>query len=179
MNRQLSIMLVDDHALLREMLGIWLQAAPDLHVVASVGNADDAVIQAIQLRPDVVLMDIDMPGMQAFEGARLIRMRCPETRVVFLSAFTHDRYIEQALAVGASGYITKAEPPAAVLRALRSVAGGAAYFSPQVEARIVLTTDGMRLAQAPRTRAALLTAREVEILRYLAHGRSKKEIAAA
>jgi DNA-binding NarL/FixJ family response regulator len=129
------------------------------------------------LQPDIVLLDIDMPGMAAFDAARTIRLRSPRTRLAFVSAHFHDRYIEQALGVGAMGYITKGEPPETVARAIRSIAGGGAYFSPDVQARIVIDVSGPRLADQQRTRVSILTAREQEVLRYLASGLAKKEIA--
>lgn len=177
MSRPIRVLLADDHTLVRETLAGWLHTAPGLEIVASVASGDEALTRAVAERPDVVLLDIDMPGLQAFEAAELIRQRCPATRVVFLSAFTHDRYIEQALDVGASGYLTKAEPADTVVRAIREVATGGAYFSPEVEARIVFGSDGVKLAQAAQTRSATLTPQQLRILRYLAQGLSKKEIA--
>lgn len=177
MSARIKVVLADDHALLRETLRRWMSDAADFEVVASVGDADAGLEAAIRHDPNLVLLDIDMPGRHSFEVAATIKRRCPNTRVVFLSAFCHDRYIEQALAAGASGYLTKSEPPEKVLAALRRVAGGMACFSPEVEARIVVDSDGVRLNEATVSRSATLTSREIEILRYLARGLSKKEVA--
>ena len=177
MSRPISIIFADDHALVRETLGNWLADAADLLVVASVSNADNAVAAAIEHQPDIVLLDVDMPGLECFEAARRIKARCAETRILFLSAFFHDRYIEQALAVEASGYITKTEPPESVLRAIRQVASGVAYFSPEVKSRIVITTGGVKLTRKAQSRMSTLTPQQLRILRYLAQGLSKKEIA--
>ncbi len=177
MSRPISIMLVDDHAMVRGMLKTRLEADPDLRVVASVGQADEAVTQAILLKPDIVLMDIDMPGMLCFEATRTIHEHSPETRVIFLSAFFHDRYIEMAMAVQAWGYVTKSEPEESVSAAIHKVMSGVAYFSPEVQARIVVDARGARLARPTRSRVSTLTDREMEVLRYLARGLSKKEIA--
>jgi len=176
--RTITVMLADDHALVREALGNWLRDTGDIRVVAEVGSADEAVAVAVRDKPDVVLMDIDMPGLLAFDAVRTIRTRCPATRVIVLSGFFHDRYIEEALAAEASGYITKGEPAEAVVRAIRAVAAGGAYFSPEVQARIVVDSHGVRLAAQGSTRAATLTPRELEVLRYIARGLSKKDIAA-
>ena len=136
-----------------------------------------AIESALELMPDVVLMDIDMPGLICFDAAQRIAGLCPTARIIFLSAFFHDHYIEQALRVKARGYLTKSEPLRQVVVAIKQVAGGRVYFSAEIRARIVADTFGVRLAQPQRTRASTLSAREVEVLRYLARGMSKKEIA--
>lgn len=177
MGRKITVVLADDHAMVRGTLASWLAGSPDISVLAAVHNADEAMLEAARLNPDVVLLDIDMPGMQVFEAARLIRVRSPATRVLFVSAYFHDRYIEQALAAGAMGYVTKGEQPAAIVRAIETVASGGTYFSPDVQSRIVIDVTGPTLLEQARTRTSILTARELEVLRHLASGLSKKEIA--
>ncbi len=177
MERPVSILVVDDHALVRGTLARRLEDEPDMAVVASVGNADTAVAEATHLSPDIVLMDIDMPGLRCFDGAKMIQARCPNARIVFLSAFFHDRYIEQALAVKAWGYITKNEPAESVVQAIRNVSSGVAYYSPEVQARVVFDVSGARMGGKGHARSALLSDREMEVLRHLARGMSKKEIA--
>jgi DNA-binding NarL/FixJ family response regulator len=176
-NKPITLVLADDHSLVRGALSHLLRATHGVEVVAEVGDADAAVGEAVRLRPDVVVMDIDMPGLLCFDAARTIRTRCPNTRIVFLSAFFNDRYIEEALKVEASGYITKSEPPATVADAVRTVAAGGSYFSPEVRERLVVDANGVTLANKGRTRTSTLTSREVEVLRYIARGMSKKEIA--
>jgi DNA-binding NarL/FixJ family response regulator len=170
-------MLVDDHSMVRRLLARRLDAEPDMRVMATAGNADEASAEAIRLRPDVILMDIDMPGLSCFEAAKTISQQCPQTRIIFLSAFFHDRYIEQAIAVKAWGYITKSEPEDSVLEAIRKVSAGIAYFSREVKARIVVDSHGVTLACGTRSRVSDLTECEMEVLRYLARGMAKKEIA--
>jgi len=177
MNPRISVLLADDHSLIRESLRARLDTEPDLKTVGTVSNADDAASQAIQLKPDVVLMDIDMPGLAAFEAAKIIKSRSPNTRVIFLSAFFHDRYIEEALEAGASGYLTKGESPESVIQGVRTVASGGTCFSPDVQSRIVVDSKGLKLAAQAQTRTATLTRREMEVLRYLARGMSKKQVA--
>lgn len=177
MSEPISIVLVDDHAMVRASFKGRLEAEPDMTVLAGFGTTDDAVKEAPRLEPDVVLMDIDMPGMLCFDAAEIICARSPKTRVIFLSAFCHDRYIEQALKAKAWGYVTKTEPDHALVKAIRSVFQGVTYFSPEVQARIVLDAKGPRLAHAARSRTSTLTHRETEMLSYLARGMSKKEIA--
>ena len=177
MSAPITVILADDHAMLRATLANCLDNAPDMKVVASVGDAEAAFAEALKLKPDVVVLDIDMPGLVSFDAARRLRARCPEIRIVFLSAFFHDRYIEQALAVQASGYVTKNEPPASLLDAIRSAVSGTCYYSPEVLSRIVVTPQGAMLPSSRRSRASTLTQRELEVLRYLARGLAKKEIA--
>ena len=177
MTQPISLLLVDDHALLRDMLCEQATRAPGMHVVGAVGDADEAVRLAAETKPDVVVMDIEMPGRLCFDAARAIQAARPATRVIFLSAFTNDAYVEQALDVGAAGYLTKSESPASVLEAIRAVAGGYTYYSPRIVERMEkgrLEPRATRLSSACTKR---LTRRELEVLRYIASSMSEKRIA--
>lgn len=176
-NGRIRILLVDDHEIMREALAQYLDAQGSLEVVASVPDHATAIDAAAQTRPDVALLDIEVPGLDGFVAAREIAACSPATRVLFLSAFCRDRYIEQALDVGAAGYVVKGEEPATLHRAIDEVMRGGRYFSEAVERRLVVGNDGLRLAEPGSTRAASLTTREREILGYIAVGMSKKEIA--
>lgn len=173
----ISLMLIEDHTLVREMLKEKLSQESDMQVVGAYPNADEALEQVDTLKPDIILMDIDMPGLLCFEAARRIVKDHPRTRVIFLSAYYHDRYIEQALQVEAAGYMTKTESPESMLEAIRTVAGGGSHFSPEVQARIVMDSGSTRLAGEGRSRLSLLTPRELEVLGHIARGLSQKEIA--
>lgn len=175
----ITLVLADDHALIRDAMGKLLSAEPDLCVLAEAQTADEAVTLVLQERPAIVLLDIDMPGRTAFDAARIIRSRSSATQIIFLSAFTHDRYIEAALAAGASAYLTKSELVDTVINVIRIVARGGVYFSQQVRDRIVIDRNGPRLQVMPVTRTSTLTPRELEVLSHLASGLSKKEIAEA
>lgn len=177
MSGSLTILLVDDHALVRETLRARLDSEANLRVVGVAANAADAVTQVMRLKPDIILMDIDMPGLLCFDAARTIKKESPHTRIIFLSAFFHDDYIEQALAVEATGYVTKNEPPESLLKAIHNAGSNRVYFSPEVQARLVVDGSGVSLSHKGRSRASTLTPREVEVLRYIARGLSKKEIA--
>jgi DNA-binding NarL/FixJ family response regulator len=172
-----KILMVDDHALVRQALCDRLARESALEVVGTASTADEAIVIAAEARPDIVLMDIDMPGMICFDAAQRIASNLPEVRLAFLSAFFHDSYIEQALKVRARGYLTKVEPLDTLVAAIHEIARGGVYFSDEVKSRLVLERDGVKLAGAGQTRASTLTKRELEVLRYIARGLSKKEIA--
>jgi DNA-binding NarL/FixJ family response regulator len=177
MERKIRIILADDYALVREALAMWLGRQPDVQIVALCSTVDEALAATLQSEPDVLLLDIDMPGQGAFEAARTIAVRLPATRVVFLSAFVRDGFIEQALAVRAAGYLTKGESLESLAAAIRATHAGRTCFSACIRARMVVGGGGTRLADAPRTRTKTLSRRENEILRYLARALSRKEIA--
>jgi DNA-binding NarL/FixJ family response regulator len=171
------ILLVDDHAIVRDLLGSRLTREPGFAVVGSVPTADQAVQVAAAIDVDVVLMDIDMSGMSCFDAAVRITEIRPAAKIIFLSAHYQDHHIDQALAVKAHGYVTKGESPEQVIMAIREALNGGAYFSDEVRSRIVVDAAGAVLPQAPRSRLATLTRREREVLRCLAGGLSPKDIA--
>lgn len=172
------ILLVDDHALLRDSVAFRLQQEEDFQVVGVAGSAADAVAMVAECRPDIILMDIDMPGLSCFEAVGEIRILWPTARVVFLSAFFHDGYIEEVLRVEGRGYLTKNDSPDTLICAIRAVRSGEVYFSPDVRSRLVVDDQGVQLAASSRTRMGTLSRREMDILRYVAKGLAKKQIAA-
>ncbi len=177
MGEPISIVLVDDHALIREALRYRLGQHPDLKVVDDVSCADDAILSVVQHQPDIVIMDIDMPGMLPFEAVGIIRQRCRETRLIFLSECASVFCIEQALECGAWGYLTKLESADRLISAIHAVRSGRPCFAPEVQARLVVDGDGVRLRPGSRTGMATLTPRELEVLRYIARGLSQKAVA--
>ena len=178
MGKAISILLVDDHAMVRDNLRDRLTRELDFTVVATAKDADEAVSLAHQTQPDVVILDIDMPGRTSFEAAKDIKAQHNQTRIIYLSGFTNDRYIEGALSSHASAYVTKEDPPHVLIKAIRSVAMGVAYFSEKVRSRLVIGSKvALRPTDSSSTRISLLTQRELEVLRYLARGMTKKEIA--
>ena len=170
----IRLLLVDDHTLLRDTLGERLEREPDMAVVGVADDAGKAVELARSLQPDVAVMDIDMPGTDSFAAALEIRHDNPRTRVLFLSAFVQDRYIEEALRVQARGYVTKREAAEVLVNAIRQVAAGRVYFSDDVRSRLVLG-DGeasmaaildaykeLKAAGVPRREMIALLARRFE-----------------
>lgn len=177
MNPQFRLVIADDHAIFREMLATRLNQEPDLEVVAAVANAQAALEAARRQPPDLVVLDIDMPGLSPFAAAREIREELPATRVVFLSAYLRDSYLQQALSVQAAGYLVKDDSLDTIVLGLRNAARGRTQFSPAVRARMAVERSGVALTGERAGRLSLLTPRELETLRYLASGLSRKEIA--
>jgi DNA-binding NarL/FixJ family response regulator len=171
-----KILLVDDHAMVRDLLKKQVDADPQLEVVVAAQDMAEALIRCEGVDLDLAVLDIEMPGLSVFEGVGLLREGHPGLRVMFLSGFHSDRNIQRALEVRACGYASKSEPLPNLINAIRSVAFGQSYFSPQVQERLM--ADGLGcVPEAGCTRLEALTKRELEILGYLSRGWSKKEIA--
>ena len=179
MGKAVSVLVAGGHALVRDVLVDWLRRSDDLTIIGTVAHADEAVGEAIRLRPDVILMDVDAPADSFFDAVSRIHAVVPGTRVVFLSASPNDRSLERALKSSASGYVSKQEPPTALVQAIFAAAAASSYYSPELRERLVRTPAGFALAEPFRSRTSALTAREKEILSYLTLGKSKKEVAQA
>lgn len=180
-SQTITVLLVDDHAMLREALSARLDREIDIDIVGTAGTADEGVEMARSLEPNVVVMDIDMPGRLCFAAAEDIVAFQPKTRMIYLSAFSSDRYIQDALSAHALSYLTKDQSPEVVVHAIRQAAQGLSTFSPSVQERLTVGRNNklmLSVGDAPQTKASTLTPRELEMLRYLARGMSKKEIAA-
>ena len=175
--KTISVLLVDDHALIRAALVTVLNATDDIRVVAEASNGADAVELAHKLSPTVVVLDVEMPGVDAFHAATHILQLRPSTAIMFLTGHTHDRAIEQAIKVGALGFVLKGDDPSAIPTAIRTIARGEQYFSPTIALRVRGTAAEIRKRKVTGTRGASLSEREVEVLRYVGKGFAKKQIA--
>ncbi len=173
----IRILVVDDHPLVRDSLASRIAIEVGLEVVATAKDGDGALQAALEHHPDIVLMDVDMPGLSAFVAAARISEELPDARVVFVSAFCHDAYVDQAIRAKAWGYLGKDQPVSALCEAIREVARGWVQFAPGIRDRIVSGPDGPRLAASQPSRVSLLSPREIEVLRYLAQGLSTRQIA--
>ena len=175
---KIRVLLTDDHILFRQGIRTLLSAESEIEVVGEASNATDAVALAEQVRPDVVLMDIGMPGLSSFEATRQIRKERPETKVIFLSMYDDEDYLAECVEMGANGYILKESPAEQLFTAIREVHRGGSYLSPRLLTRLV---DDFRMqgGNVRQPRFGTLTKREREILKLLAEGKSVKEIASA
>jgi DNA-binding NarL/FixJ family response regulator len=175
----IRVLVVDDQELVRAGFCVILDAADGIVVVGEAGNGQDAVAQAQAHAPDVVLMDIRMPGMNGLEATRLITGSRPESKVVMLTTFDFDEYVYEALRAGASGFLLKDAPRHDLIAAVRAAAAGDALLAPSVTRMLIEAFARRPPAMAPSPSAlASLTARERDIVRLIARGRSNAEIAA-
>ena len=171
MSTVIKVLLVDDHAVVREGYRRLLERDSDIQIVGEAGNAAQACESALSANPDVVVMDIALPDVSGIEAMRRILSRQPQLRVLIFSMYGDAIYSSRALQAGARGYLTKASAPEALVEAIHTVARGERYLSPD----IAEATMASRSAQAP-VGVDTLTAREFEVLRLLAQGETVKRI---
>jgi DNA-binding NarL/FixJ family response regulator len=173
------VLIADDQQLIRAGLQLILQTQPDIEVVGEAANGKDAVEAAATLRPDVILMDIRMPGMEGIEATRrILDQESDHPRILILTTFDLDEYVYRALKAGASGFLLKDTPPDQLVAAIRSVGDGDALLSPSITRRLIeaFTATDPVTPDMPRE-LGLLSPRETEVLQLLARGRSNQEIA--
>jgi DNA-binding NarL/FixJ family response regulator len=174
---KLRVLLADDHTLVRQGIRTLIAGEADMEVVGEAATGSEAVERNGELRPDVVLMDIGMPGMSSFEATRQIKRSRPETKVLFLTMYDDEDYLVQGMEVGASGYVLKDSAAQQLVSAIRDVCRGGSYLSPRMLSQLV-DDFRTRIKSTDRLpRFATLTAREREVLKMLAEGNSVKEIA--
>ena len=180
MTAPLRVLLVDDHALVRSAIRGAL-AAPDIEVVAEASTAEAAYEVALEHRPDVILLDVDLPGMSGLQLVRELAPRLPETQIVMLSVIGEDRAVLEAMRHGAAGYLTKDLGPEALQRAVRGLRAGDLAMSRAMAARTLrrFIDDGPRPGPEEPGALGLLSRRELEVLERLADGLTDREIAEA
>jgi NarL family two-component system response regulator LiaR len=175
MNLPIGVLIVDDHALVRRGIRAFLESQPDLVVSAEAGSGQEAIRLANELAPDVILMDLLMPGMDGIEATRQIKRASPRTQVIVLTSYHEDEHIFPAIRAGALSYLLKDVRPEELAEAIRKAAAGEAVLNPRVVARLVQEVQG-RSAEAANLFTDL-SERELGVLRLIANGLSNAEIA--
>ncbi len=175
--KKITVLLVDDHTVVRQGLRALLNQVEDIEVVGEAENGRQAVQMAIKMTPDLVIMDVVMPLMNGLEGTRQVLKNVPSTKVLVLSSYSDDDYVQQLTEVGASGFLVKHTAADDLLLAIREVQKGNAFFSPAIAKRL---RDRCRQAfndGQPLRRNVELTSREAEVLQLVAEGLPNKQIA--
>ena len=167
------VVVVDDHAVVRAGLRRVLEAEPDIEVVGEAGTARDAILETRAAKPDVILLDVVMPGESGIDTLPKLQKEAPAAKVLVLSMQDDPRYVREAFAAGASGYVLKEAADSEVVAAVREVAAGNRYLHPALGARLIFAEEEERAA----TEADPLSDREREVLRLLALGHTNQEIA--
>jgi len=178
---KIRVLLADDHAVLRAGLKALLVTQPDLEPVGEASDGPEAVRLAESLRPDVLLLDVTMPGNEHLAALRAVRERAPTVRALLLTMHENETMLREALRLGAAGYVLKKAAEAELLTAIRAVARGEAYIDPGMTRAIIegylgtTETEEKRETGGPQTDG--LTAREIEVLKLIAEGYTNKEVA--
>jgi DNA-binding NarL/FixJ family response regulator len=175
---RITVLLAEDHTIVREGLRALLNAQSDIEVVGEAKTGRDAVQLAEKLRPNVVIMDIAMPLLNGLEATRQIGKAVPATRVLILSGYSDDEYIRQAITLGAAGYLIKQTSAASLATAVREVQKGNRFFSPAIADRArSFCAESAGGGTGRRRNKALLSSREVEVLQLIAEGKANKQVA--
>jgi len=176
---KIRVLLADDHTVVRQGLRVLLQAEPDISVVGEADTGRLAVQMARRLLPDVVIMDIAMPSLNGLEATRQILKDVPSARVLALSSYSDEEYVQQFTEAGAAGYLLKQTAATDLIKAVREARKGCAFFSPAISRRLLNHYREAFVKGVPlRPRKDLLTSRETEVLQLIAEGHPNKQIAA-
>lgn len=175
--RKVSVLLVEDHTILRDGIKALLDRTEEFKVVGEASDGREAIIMATRLRPELVILDISMPGMSGIDAMKEIRRLCPETRVVVLTVHSAEEYLLAALKAGAEGYVLKDASSQELLLALKNAIRDRTYLSPGVADKIIDGYLSSKTAQGPKSPWDTLTERERQVLKLIAEGKTTKEIA--
>lgn len=174
---KLRILLAEDHETVRAGVRMLIEAQPDMTVVGEAGNGDIAIKMAGELIPDIIVMDISMPGLNGLKATKKVKQINPQIKILTLTRHTDDGYLQQLLAAGANGYVLKQSAPAELINAIRAVGAGKNYLDPTMTERVMggYVRQATALSNASKVQ---ISARESEVVRLIAWGHSNKEIAA-
>lgn len=173
---RIRLLLVDDHPVVREGLRSCLARLPQLEIVGEAASGEEALRLAARLKPDLVLMDINLPGINGLTAAARLGRLAPQARVLILSVHENREYVAEVARCGARGYLLKDAAPAELVRAIEAVHRGEVFFSPPVAAAMLKSLGGLPVTAVPQA-AARLTARERDVIALIATGASSKDIA--
>ncbi len=168
----IRVLIIDDHPIVRTGIRSLLVEASDIQVISEAGSGEVGLEQTLSMRPEVVILDISLPGMSGMEVLRSLKEQAPETAVLVLSLHPEDRYAIRLLRAGASGYLTKGAPSEMLIRAIRKVSSGGKFISPEVAERLAFSLDEGFKGPLHET----LSRRELEVMRFLASGKTVTEI---
>lgn len=175
MDRKLRVLLAEDHQTVREGVKLLVNAQPDMEVVGEASDGDEAIAEVQRLGPDILLMDISMPGLNGLRATKKLRAMASDVKILTLSRHTDDGYLQQLLAAGANGYVLKQSAPTNLITAIREVANGNAYLDPALTRKVI--GGYAERSQSLRGEGHKeLTDRESEVLRLISLGYSNKEI---
>jgi DNA-binding NarL/FixJ family response regulator len=175
-NKAITIVLADDHTIVRQGLAKLLEGESNLRVVGEAENGREAVEKVEELKPDIVLMDIAMPMLNGIEATRQIRKAFPQTKVIILSMHSHDRYISELFALGASGYLLKSSTGTDIITAIHAALKGETYLSPSISHKVIEDYISLKKTSPQEDLYNRLSNREREVFQMIAEGRSTKEI---
>lgn len=174
-HREIEILIADDHPVVRQGLCQAVEKDPELRVVAEVGGGKEALSQLRRLRPQVAVLDIDMPDLDGFAVAQAVRSDVPDTRIIFLTIHREESFLNKALRLGAQGYVLKDSATTDIIAAIKTVARGETYLSPMMASHLI---NRRRLSDQPQG-VASLTPSERTVLKLIAEYKTTREIAAA
>ncbi len=177
MGQPIRIILAEDHTIVRQGLARLLEDQPNLEIVGQAVNGRMAAEMALELKPDIVIMDIAMPQMNGIEAAKRIRKDLPKTKILILSMYSHEHYIHELLEVGISGYLLKNSSGRDIIKAIHAAMQDETFLSPSISKKVVDSYLSPRKGSSREERYKLLSNREREVFQLIAEGHSTREIA--
>jgi len=177
MNKPIRILLADDHTIVRQGLARLLKDQPDIEVVGEATDGRMAMDKALELKPDIVIMDIAMPIMNGIEAAKRLRKSLPKTNIIILSMYSHEHYIHELLETGISGYLLKESSGRDIIQAIHAAMKNETFLSPSISKKVVDTYLSPHKSSSREDRYKQLSNREREVFQLIAEGHSTKDIA--